>query len=141
MHPDLTGLQEQIGVSIPITSGQYLGLSRSGFADAQHIQRYNLHKMPLIQPNKPRYYMGVGSSDNLGPRGLHHSGLHGDVRIPFAAHDPKPEMAAGGIIPGLPREPELREVNRDACNRNIPLWRNSPFSGKPVSHRLFYSGK
>ena len=29
-HIDLTGLQEQIGVSIPITSGQYLGLSRSG---------------------------------------------------------------------------------------------------------------
>ena len=33
---DLTGLQEQIGVSIPITSGQYLGLSRSGFAMPTH---------------------------------------------------------------------------------------------------------
>ena len=36
MHPDFTGLQEQIGVSIPITSGQYLGLSRSGFAMPTH---------------------------------------------------------------------------------------------------------
>ena len=36
MFPDLTGLQEQIGISIPIISGQYLGLSRSGLAMPTH---------------------------------------------------------------------------------------------------------
>ena len=96
--------------------------------------------MPLIQPNKPRYYHGVGSAENLAPNGLHHSGLNGDVRIPFAAHDPKPEMAAGGIIPGLPREPELRGESRRMQPEHPPLEKFS-FSGKPVSHRLFYSGK
>ena len=96
--------------------------------------------MPLIQPKKTRYYQAVGHVDNLAPNGLHSSGLNGDVRIPFAAHDPKPEMAAGGVIPGLPRVPHAADETRLMSPERPPM-ETFTFSGKPRTHKLFYSGK
>jgi hypothetical protein len=96
--------------------------------------------VPLVQSKTPRYYMAVGHADNLAPRGLHSSGLHGDVRIPFAAHDPKPEMMASGTIPGLPKIPRAIDESRRMQPEHPPLEKFS-FSGKPVSHRLYYQGK
>lgn len=96
--------------------------------------------MPLVQGKTPRYYMAVGHADNLAPRGLHHSGLHGDVRIPFAAHDPKPEMMAGGTIPGLPRIPHAADETRLMSPEHPPR-ATFTFSGKPRNSRLYYGGK
>ena len=84
----------------------------------------------MIKPKTPRYYLAVGSAENLAPNGLKHSGLAGDVRLPFAAHDPA--MADGGL--GIPR------INRREAPEHIPK-PNFSFSGKPINHRLYYTGK
>jgi len=103
--------------------------------------------MPLTQPRKPRYYLAVGHADNLAPRGLHSSGLsigNGDLRLPFAAHAPhdnaKPELLAGGTIPGLPKIPHVTTATRLEEPEHPPK-STFTFSGKPRMNRLYYSGR
>jgi hypothetical protein len=87
----------------------------------------------------------MGSADNLAPNGLkHHMATFDGDRIPFAAHDPeKPEMDADGAIPG--GIPVLNRVFTPHPNRRMQPERIPKevfsFSGKPINHRLFYTGK
>ncbi len=85
--------------------------------------------MPLQQPpGKPKYYQAVGQADNLhSPAAI----LNG-TRLPFAAHHPQapqPELMADGIYPRRSMSPERPPAPRPS------------FSGRPVSHRLYYSGR
>ncbi len=92
--------------------------------------------MPLLHGRKPRYYQAVGSADNLAPNGLKHSGtvINQETRIPFAAHDPTPEPMANGSLPHFPKESRFMQPEK-------PPKETFSFSGRPISHAKYYSGK
>jgi hypothetical protein len=93
--------------------------------------------MPLTQPagRRPRYYMSVGPATNL------HSpaAIINDTRLPFATHDPM--LADGDLaLNRLEEQVGVPHPTRRMAPEKPPKSTFS-FSGKPTSHRLYYSGR
>lgn len=95
--------------------------------------------MPLQQTpgQRPRYYQAVGHAENL-KGGLHSpAAILDGTRLPFAAHDP---MKAEGALAHLEEQVGVPHPTR-RMDPEKPPRETFSFSGKPISHRLFYQGK